>query len=187
MAVLAEPLAVALHALSHIDAPPRRAAIIGHGPIGALIHIELRSAGCEVDVAEPAPVRAALADGLQAVVVERGALLTSGGYDLVVDAAGAPGSLTDAIAAAAVGATILVVALDERPVKIVPMQIAEKRLRIVGVNAFIVDLPEAIARLVAAPQRYRAVVTDSVSLDRLPERLARLLQTPDAVKLLVHI
>ena len=66
------------------------------------------------------------------------------------------------------------------------MQIAEKRLRIVGVNAFVDELPEAIARLAAAPQRYRAVVTDSVGLDALPARLARLLDTPDAVKLLVH-
>jgi threonine dehydrogenase-like Zn-dependent dehydrogenase len=186
VAVLAEPLAVSLHALSHVAAPPRHAAVIGHGPIGALINLELHHAGCAVDVAEPAPMRAALAEAFQAVVVERSELLTPGGYDLVVDAAGAPGSLRDAIAAAAPGATILIVALDERPVEVVPMQIAEKRLRIVGVNAFIDELPEAIARLAAAPNRYRSVVTDTVSLERLPERLARLMQTPDAVKLLVH-
>ena len=186
VAVLAVPLAVALHALSHVDTPPRRAAIIGHGPIGALINLELRHAGCQVDVAEPAPIRAALAEGLQAVVVERGELLELGGYDLVVDAAGATGSLADAMRAAAVGATILVAGLDHRSTEVAPMQIAHKRLRIVGVNAFIDELPEAIARLGAAPQRYRAVVTDSVSLEKLPKRLTRLLQTADAVKLLMH-
>ncbi len=187
VAVLAVPLAVALHALSYVESPPRRAAIIGHGPIGALVHIELRQAGCAVDVAEPAPIRAALAEGLQAVVVERSDLLTSGGYDLVVDAAGAHGSLRDAIAAAAVGATILVVATHTRPVEVVPTQIADKRLRIVGINAFVDELPEAIARLAAVPQRYRSVVTDSVGIDRLPARLGRLLDTGDAVKLLVYM
>ena len=187
VAVLAEPLAAALHALSHVESPPRHTAIIGHGPMGALIHIELRQAGCAVDVAEPAPIRAALAESLQGVVVSRADLLTEGGHDLVVDAAGSEGSLSDAIRAAAVGATILVVARDERPIQIVPMQIAEKRLRIVGVNGFADELPEAIARLAAAPQRYRAVVTDSAGIEQLPARLVRLLDTPDAVKLLVHM
>jgi threonine dehydrogenase-like Zn-dependent dehydrogenase len=186
VAVLAVPLAVALHALSHVERPPRQAAIIGHGSIGALIHIELRQAGCAVDVAESAPIRAALAEGLQGIVVERGDLLTENGYDLVVDAVGSSGSLREAIQAAAVGATILAVAVDERPIEILPTQIAQKRLRIIGVNAFVDELPEAIARLAAAPHRYRGVVTDSVGIDQLPVRLARLLETNDAVKLLVH-
>ncbi|MDQ6815816.1 MAG: alcohol dehydrogenase catalytic domain-containing protein, partial [Actinomycetota bacterium] len=62
-AVLAEPLAVVLHGLSHLVAEPRRAAILGHGPVGALVHAELRRChpDTEVDVAEPAPLRSSLA------------------------------------------------------------------------------------------------------------------------------
>ena len=41
-AVLAEPLAVAMHGLSRLAAEPHSVAILGHGPIGALLHIEVR-------------------------------------------------------------------------------------------------------------------------------------------------
>jgi threonine dehydrogenase-like Zn-dependent dehydrogenase len=41
-AVLSEPLAVAVHALSLLCSEPREVLVIGHGPVGALTHIELR-------------------------------------------------------------------------------------------------------------------------------------------------
>ena len=42
IAVLAEPLAVALHALGHLHHEPKRIAVLGHSPIGALVHVEAR-------------------------------------------------------------------------------------------------------------------------------------------------
>jgi threonine dehydrogenase-like Zn-dependent dehydrogenase len=187
-AVLAEPLAVVLHALSHVTREPKRVAILGHGPIGALIHIELRRRfdGVWIDVAEPAPVRAALSRGLGANTVADAADLPTGAYDVIIDAAGYRSSLAHAVGLGAVGAHIVLLALSGAPVTITPMELVERRLRITGSNAFIDELPAAIALLSAAGARYAPVVTDTITLDELPATVRRQLEHPDAVKVLVR-
>src|SRR5581483_3446510 len=69
---LAEPLAVTLHGLSRLRDEPRRMLVLGHGPIGALLHIQVRRSypGCEIVVAEPARLRAQLARALGADTVD---------------------------------------------------------------------------------------------------------------------
>jgi threonine dehydrogenase-like Zn-dependent dehydrogenase len=187
-AVLAEPLAVTLHALSHVMGEPARAAVLGHGPIGALVHIELRRRlpGCDIEVAEPAPLRAALARTLGARCVDSTDELTAAGFDLVVDAAGYGGSLADAVGLCASGAQLVVVALSEREVTLRPMDVVERRLQITGSNAFRDELSSAIELLAAKPQRYEPIVTDAVALSQLPEVARRQLESPDAVKVLIR-
>jgi threonine dehydrogenase-like Zn-dependent dehydrogenase len=187
-AVLAEPLAVVLHALSHLDGKPPRAAILGHGPIGALVQIELRRRfpSCEIAVAEPAALRAQLARALGAEWAAASGELTGGAFDLVVDAAGYPGSLADAIALCRPGGQVLLVALSEREVAVKPMEIVEKRLRIVGSNAFRGELDDAIDLLTADGWRYEPVVTDAIELGELPDTARRQLEHPDAVKVLIR-
>src|SRR3954465_13247154 len=148
-AVLAEPLAVALHALSHLQAEPTRAAIIGHGPIGALIHIELRRrfSSCDVEVAEPTELRSSLARALGSSCADSAGELRDGAFDVVLDAAGYRGSLADALRLCAAEAQLVVVALSEQPVEVKPMQIVERRLRITGSNAFRDELDTAIELL----------------------------------------
>lgn len=187
-AVLAEPLAVVLHAISHLDREPARVAIVGHGPIGALLHIELRRrfGAARIDIAEPAPVRAALSRALGATTEPSGTDLSAGGYDLVVDAAGYPESLAHAVRLASLGAHILLVALSGASVSVTPMEVVERRLRITGCNAFVDELSEAIALLSTDGGRYAPVVTDTIRLDELPAAVERLLTAPDAVKVLVQ-
>lgn len=187
-AVLAEPLAVALHAMSHMTKEPARAAVLGHGPIGALVHIELRRSvpHCAVDVAEPAQVRAELASALGAHCVASADELPRARFDLVVDAAGYRGSLGDAVGLCAPGAELIAVALSEHEVRVRPMDVVERRLRITGSNAFRDELGTAIELLAAEPSRYEPVVTDAVALDELPEVARRQLERPDAVKVLVR-
>src|SRR5581483_7111878 len=98
-AVLAEPLAVAMHGLGRLSQRPQRVAVLGHGPIGALVQIELRRRfpDAEVTVAEPVPLRAQLARALGAEVAGTAADLPDHRYDTVVDAAGYATSLTDAL------------------------------------------------------------------------------------------
>jgi threonine dehydrogenase-like Zn-dependent dehydrogenase len=187
-AVLAEPLAVVLHALSHLTREAKRVAILGHGPIGALIHIELqrRFPGLQVDVAEPAPVRAALSRSLGATTVADAVDLPGGAYDVVFDAAGYRSSLTHAVGLGTVGAHVLLLALSGAPVSVTPMELVERRLRITGSNAFIDELPAAIALLGSDGARYAPIVTDTITLDQLPATIRRQLDQPDAVKVLVR-
>ena len=187
-AVLAEPLAVALHALSHVTGEPARVTILGHGPIGALVHIELRRRlpACDLEVAEPAPLRADLARKLGARCVDSAEELAPAAFDVVFDTAGYGGSLADAVGLCAPGAQLVALALSEQAVTLRPMDIVERRLRITGSNAFRNELDSAIELLAAEPSRYEPIVTDVVPLSELPEVARRQLERPDAVKVVVR-
>jgi threonine dehydrogenase-like Zn-dependent dehydrogenase len=105
VAVLAEPLAVVLAAAP--DALDR-ALILGHGPVGALAHVELRRRNPDltISVAEPNGGRRELAHALGAVTESSAQSFSTGRYDLVIDSAGYPGSLGDAAQAATPNATV---------------------------------------------------------------------------------
>jgi threonine dehydrogenase-like Zn-dependent dehydrogenase len=200
VAVLAEPLAVAMHALSRAGGPPAGSAVllIGYGPIGALLHLELnrRRPGTPVTVREPNQARRALAEAFGATVEWRPA----GGGDpdpeaakghgsrlpLVIDAAGYPGSLADAVASAGNGGTVLIVALGHHPVALLPADVVERALTIVGSNGFDTELPEAVAALDAEPERYRLVITEAVTLEEAPARLAAVAAHPATGKVVIR-
>ena len=187
-AVLAEPLAVAFHTMAKVTGAPRRALVIGHGPVGALAHIELRRRypGVVVTVAEPASHRGELAVALGADHVEDASALTAPDFDLVIDAAGYPDALADAVRLVADGGQILLVAIAGRPGTVETKAIVERRISIVGVSAFVDELPEAISALSEEPWRYRPVVTDAIGLDELPEAVESDRPRKTAIKLLVR-
>ncbi len=192
VAVLAEPLAVALHAVGRVPGHPERAVIIGYGPIGALVHLALtagREPPPEVTVIEPVRPRRELAAALGAAVADRddiAARPAAGRPQLVVDAAGYPGSLADALALTANGGTVLAVALGHEQARLLPAEIAERELTITGSIGFADELPQAVAALADDPDRYRPVVTEAVPLEDAPGRLRELLTVPSAGKVLIR-
>jgi threonine dehydrogenase-like Zn-dependent dehydrogenase len=189
IAVLAEPLAVAMHAVSRSGfdpaAGPGRVTIAGYGPIGALVHLELvrRWPDTDVTVAEPVPTRRQLADALGATLAD--SIAETERPRLVVDAAGYPGSLRDAVAGCARGGTVLVVALGHKPEPLVPAELAERELTVVGSNGFAGELSEAVSALAADPDRYRPLVTEAITLGEAPQRLRELLAGPAAGKVVI--
>jgi 2-desacetyl-2-hydroxyethyl bacteriochlorophyllide A dehydrogenase len=187
-AVLAEPLAVAFHTMAKVSGRPRSALVLGHGPVGALAHIELRRRfpDAAVTVAEPAAHRRELAVALGAERVESAAALPAAGFDLVIDAAGYPEAFADAVRLVADGGQILLVAIAGRPATVDGKAIVERRISIVGVSAFVDELPAAIAALSEEPWRYRPVVTDAIGLDELPEAIESDRARKSAIKLLVR-
>jgi threonine dehydrogenase-like Zn-dependent dehydrogenase len=193
IAVLAEPLAVAMHAVSRTalgtgpeDGAPERVAILGYGPIGALVHLEIarRWPRAAVTVAEPVATRRQLAAAFGADLADR---VAGAGRppQLVVDAAGYPGSLRDAIAGCARGGTVLVVALGHQPESLMPAELAERELTLAGSNGFASELSQAVAALAADPDRYRPLVTEAIALDEAPRRLGELLTAPAAGKVVI--
>ncbi len=189
VAVLAEPLAVAMHAVGRIPGPPERATILGYGPIGALIHLEIirRWPDADVAVIEPVHSRRELAAALGAGVTGPGGLAaTARRPQLVVDAAGYPGALPDALALCANGGTVLAVALGHDPVEIVPAGLVERELTVAGSIGFAGELTRAVAVLAASPDRYRPLVTESILLEEAPARLPQLLTSPSPGKVLIR-
>jgi L-gulonate 5-dehydrogenase len=186
IAVLAEPLAVAMHAVSRVSGAPERVTIAGYGPIGALVHLELarRWPRAAVTVVEPVAARRQLAAAFGAELAETIGE-TGRPPQLVVDAAGYPGSLRDAIAGCARGGTVLVVALGHQPEPLLPAELAERELTLAGSNGFAGELSQAVAALAADPDRYRPLVTEAIVLDEAPRRLRELLTAPAAGKVVI--
>lgn len=187
VAVLSEPLAVALHAISLLRSGPRRVAIFGHGCMGALMHIEMlrRYPSASFTIAEPIPLRAKLASAFGAEVVASSSALRPGSFDTVVDAAGHSEAMPDALAAVAARGQVLSLALSRGSATIRPADFVERGLALFGCNAFEEELPDAIALLAEQSWRYEPVISDAVSLDELPALLSRQLERTDAVKVLV--
>jgi 2-desacetyl-2-hydroxyethyl bacteriochlorophyllide A dehydrogenase len=108
---LAEPIAVAVHAVNRSRAvPSERALVIGGGSIGLLCAAVLRDRGVQVDVAARHPRQREAARAL-------GAGLEPGrGYGVVIDAAGTASSFDAGVRAAARGGEVVLVALPWEPV-----------------------------------------------------------------------
>jgi threonine dehydrogenase-like Zn-dependent dehydrogenase len=186
VAVLAEPLACALHAVGLLSRAPRRVAILGHGPLGALIHIALRDleGSVEVAVAEPLEMRAQLADALGA---ERlGDDSSEPAFDAVFDVTGYPGSLRRAVELCASGGELIVVALAHGGEEINPGLLVEREIAVRGSHAFYDELPTAVAMLEAEPWHFRPLVTDAVELAQLPDFFVEELERPRGVKVVVR-
>jgi 2-desacetyl-2-hydroxyethyl bacteriochlorophyllide A dehydrogenase len=202
VAVLAEPLAVAMHAVSKLGRRPSDVLLLGYGPVGALVHLELtrRWPGLPVFVQEKSGDRRQLAMALGAKparpdqangdvpVSHPGATRPAGPerFSLVIDAAGFPQSLAQACARATNGGTVLVVAISTEPVALVPADVVERTLAIAGSVGFDDELEQAVSLLAADADRYRPLITEAVLLEEAAERLATIATTPPAGKLLVR-
>ena len=119
-AAVAEPLACVLHGLEDMRPDPgREVAVLGAGPIGLLFVAELTRRGHPVTVsdAEVARLRVAARMGATAVIRAQGdgedgeqlreAASGGSGFALVIEATGSPAAWSDALAAVAVGGTVV--------------------------------------------------------------------------------
>lgn len=178
VAVLAEPLAVVLTALDGIPDDTRTVLIQGYGPIGALAHLVLRGRGIGVSVIETDPGRLARA-------VARGAEEVTGRVDVVLDAAGYPGSVRTALETVRRGGTVAVVAIGDHPIDISAQALVEKGVDIVTSVGFDDDgIPSALGILAADPVAFADVVSDRIPLDELPSLLVA--PRPPLGKVVVH-
>lgn len=188
VAVLAEPLAVAQHAVNRTLRANRREAadclIIGGGPIGQLVALLMAEQGRAVQVVEPDPDRRRLAESWGATV--SATIPTAGPWHLVIDAAGYPGSLLDALGAAERGGVVTLVALAHRPVELDPADFVERETTLIGSSGFDDELPAAIALLAADPSRWRGLITETLALRDLPDRLHRWRTDPPTGKVVIR-
>jgi threonine dehydrogenase-like Zn-dependent dehydrogenase len=143
-AALAEPLAVALHAITRSGARPgQRALVLGAGPIGALAIAALRAAGVEVSCAEPHERRRALARAAGASAVTHPAdlvvpgiaqpgLVVEGAVDVVLECSGRAAAMEAGLAQLVRGGTLVVVGAGlERP-RLDPNRILLNELVVTG-------------------------------------------------------
>jgi threonine dehydrogenase-like Zn-dependent dehydrogenase len=181
-AALAEPLAVALRAVALAGAGSGDLAYVsGLGPIGLLAAVALREAGCRVVGADPREERRALGAhlGCQAVLdpsredpVAATTALDPHGPRVVLECAGVPESLQQAIDVCGPGGVVGILGVPMGPVSLLRMMLRE--LRAFSIQGPSVEALEAALRLLPRRPELLQVVTDVVALAELPAALERL-------------
>ena len=198
LGVLAEPTSICARALRHVRAiggrQPwllQRALVLGAGSVGSLATFLLRLAGVEVWVASLEPPDdpragviaacgaryASIADGGLAALREE-----TGGFDLVIEAAGDAQLMADATALVRRSGIVCLLGIDGRDQRVAldgrvlgVEMILENRVVFGSVNAHRSDWRDGVAALDRARERWpgalEALVTRRVPLDRFEEAL----------------
>jgi (R,R)-butanediol dehydrogenase / meso-butanediol dehydrogenase / diacetyl reductase len=170
-AALAEPLAVAVHAVDRSGMQPGDVvAVYGAGPIGVLTALVARHAGAGVVViTEPSPWRREVAAGLGFAVVPGGstmaetlAPLTDGeGADTTFDSAGHPTVAAELAAVTRVRGRVVVVGVYKAPTAVDLQAVCFKEQTVVGVRVYTsADVTAAI----------ELIATDALGLGRFPTK-----------------
>lgn len=194
-AALAEPLAVALHAVAITPLQPSDAvAVVGAGPIGLLTLLALRLRGVRlVAVTDRSPHRLAVARTLGAdLAVDVGttdpvpAILeaTGGrGADVVFEAVGSTATVAQSLAVARTGGHVTWIG-NSAPTVDFPMQdMVTRELTLRGSYTFAGEFDEAIELLASRRIDVRPLIERTARLDDGPELFRRLGDgTLDAVK-----
>jgi L-idonate 5-dehydrogenase len=167
-AVLAEPLAVGVHAIARAGGVrDKRVFVSGAGPIGLLAAaaaVALGAAAVTVGDLIARPLEIARALGADATLVLGDVQPDNESFDVVLEAAGAAAALSTALAAAARGGVVVQIGMlpgEARPVSVAPLVSHEVDLR--GTFRFDTELDTAIALLDAHPA-FDAVITHRFAL-----------------------
>lgn len=192
-AVLAEPLAVAIHGVSRLGDRVRGARVLvsGAGPIGSLAVAALRAAGAATIVAtdlQAFPLTVARAVGADATVqLGVDAPVESESFDLAVEAAGAVPSLVTCLDAVRRGGAVL--QLGMLPAGALPIPLAgliAKELVLFGSQRFDVELDSAIELLAGTPD-LDAVVSDTFGIDSAIEAFDRAADSSRSAKVVIAV
>ena len=188
VAIMAQPMAVALRVVRGIaPEPDRTVVVIGLGGIGSLAVAAcaargVRTVGVDVSAARLETGRRAGAGSLidasreDASAVIR-AVTGGHGADVVIEASGATAGLATAMNAVCRGGHVRLVGLhrDPSPLDLTRLVLEEITLDTSKVHICDQDLPEALALLTAHPEIATTVLDEIITLDRLvPDGLERI-------------
>lgn len=168
-AVLAEPLAVALHGVSKAgDLAGARVLVTGSGPIGLLSVAAARAAGAaeiaSTDVL-PGPLERAVAQGADRTVDVSREPVPENAFDVVLECSGVPASISAALTAARPAGTVVQVGMvpnETRPVNLAPF--IAKELRFFGTFRFKDEIGAAVQLLAERPE-IEQVITHEFTVD----------------------
>ncbi|HEX2247887.1 MAG TPA: alcohol dehydrogenase catalytic domain-containing protein [Arthrobacter sp.] len=180
-AALAEPLAVAVHAVDRSGLTGgEHVTVFGAGPIGLLTALVARHAGAaEVLISEPSEARRELAESLGFATVPAGqdpagaveAATGGSGSDIVFDSAGHPAVAAAVTKAVRVRGTIVVVGVYKKPAEVDLQAINFAENTVIGTRVY---TREAVERAV------ELIESDALGLGRLPVEVFPLEDTTDA-------
>ncbi|WP_157014675.1 zinc-dependent alcohol dehydrogenase [Mesorhizobium xinjiangense] len=183
IAAMAEPLAVALHALRKQAVPAGEPVLVaGCGPIGGLAALLLaRQHEGPLLVADRNALRSALVarvTGARVVDLDQGAIEEAlGGVPLryALDATGSVAALQSLLELLAGGGSLALVGIAHGRLDFDPNLLVEREIALVGCHAFADELPEAVAMLPSFAPILGELIDAEISLDEVPAAYRQLL------------
>lgn len=183
VAAMAEPLAVALHAVRRqAVAADEPVLVMGCGPIGGLAALLLSQLHdgkllvCDLNEARAALV--AEITGATIVGLDADAIATAlDGRPLryALDATGSVAALRTIIDMLAGGGSLTLVGISHGRIDLDPNLLVEREIALVGCHAFADELPEAVAMLPALAGPLSRLIGEEIGLDAVPAAYERLL------------
>lgn len=191
-AALAEPLAVALHALARAgDLAGKRGLILGAGPIGLLVMLAARSKGMtDVDVADIASAPLVFASRLGAAITHDLAAnpeaLSGADYDIVFEATGAAAGLAGAIQAVRRGGTV--VQIGNLPGGAIPVPanaVMAKEIDLRGSFRFGTEFHDAVQAIAGGSIDVTQIISARCLLENAPGALRLALDRSQSMKVML--
>lgn len=193
--LLTEPLAVVVRAVRRGAARAgERAAVLGAGTLGLLAVQVLKAQGARVLAVSRSERRLALARELGAEAVHslaagpgsEAARRFSGreGVDLVVETAGTPEAVAEAIELARPGGRVVLTGLPHEPSRVHFFWVVRRELTLLGSMIYQDEFPEAMRLLKGGAVKAGPLVTHRFSLDAIQEAFGAH-RSPDSIKVAV--
>ena len=185
-AAMAEPVAVAVHAVSLTRVAPNSTALVmGAGTIGLLILQALRAAGCsrvvvaDIDrshlkLAEKAGATAVLCATGPDLVAEVLRFAVGTGVDVAVEAVGKNETVNTAIECVRKGGSVTLVGNISPEVTIPLQKVVSRQIRLQGSCASAGEYPRAIELLASGAIDVKSLITAIAPLDEGPQWFERL-------------
>ena len=177
-AAMAEPVAVALHAINRLNpAQPEPVLIAGCGPIGGLAALALAEMGHrDIRAADRNPQRLARVcevTGARPVTLAA----SSAGRDVrhAIEATGSTAALESLLDCVSPGGAIALVGIMHGKISLDPNFLVERELSLIGCHAFRDELPEAIALLSRCSPAALRLIDRSITLDEVPDAYRHLI------------
>jgi len=183
VAAMAEPLAVALHAVRRLNVPRGEPVLVaGCGPIGGLAAVLLsRMHDGPVLIADRNPIRAArVAAATRATIVDLDAgsirvALRDGVLRNAIDATGNIEVLSKLLDLIAGGGSLALVGIAHGRLSLDPNLLVEREIALVGCHVFADELPEAVAMLGELAPVLVTLIEREIAIDGIPAAYERLI------------
>lgn len=184
VAAMAEPLAVALHAIARLALRPGEPVLVlGCGPIGGLAALVLAKIhDGQLLVADRNAARArrvAEVTGAAAIALDPAAIRAALGGTLptaAIEATGSTAALGHLVTVMEGGGRVALVGIFHGTLALDPNLLVEREVSLIGCHAFTDELPEAVARLPALAGDLARLIDRQIGLDEVPDTYARLLR-----------
>ncbi|MER8466971.1 zinc-binding dehydrogenase [Mesorhizobium sp. M1396] len=195
VAAMAEPLAVALHAVRRLPKTAGSVLVVGCGPIGGLAALLLsRTFAGTMLVADRNQARCARVvrvTGATIVDLNRDAIAgatANAPLLAAIEATGSIAALNQLLGVLDPGGTVAMVGIFHGRLDIDPNSLVEREIGLLGCHAFADELPEAVRMLGELSAPLLALIDQEIGLDEVPAAYERLLAgRSDGLKTIIRM